>query len=215
MKKKTIFVPENDFRIIVLFQMQKEEVIRGEIIEIAGKLFQQYGFQKTTMEDIAKAAGKGKSTLYYYYANKNEVFEAVVSAEIEEVGNVVRKGIEAAGSPREKFKVYVAINFIEIRKKTILYNLVCGEMKSNLTSLMYSLRDKFDSAELSMFKDILLEGIQSGDFKSITIEDVDTIAHVILSSLRGIEIDLFIENKIPGFEERLDLVTDLLIRGLE
>ena len=39
--------------------MIKEEIIRGEIVEVASKLFQQYGLFKTTMEDIAKAAGKG------------------------------------------------------------------------------------------------------------------------------------------------------------
>ena len=43
--------------------MDKEEIIVSEIIESAKKLFQQYGLRKTTMEDIAKSTGKGKSTL--------------------------------------------------------------------------------------------------------------------------------------------------------
>ncbi len=195
--------------------MLKEEIIKQEIIEAAGKLFQQYGFQKTTMEDIAKAAGKGKSTLYYYFANKDEVFDAVANKEIDDVYKAVRQGVEAAGTPVEKLKVYSLINFSEIRKRTILYKLVCGEMKSNLTALMYGLRDKFDLLELNLFKDILLAGIQSGDFKSISNEDVDIIAHTFLSALRGIEVDVFIENKLPGFEDQMDVITNILIRGLQ
>ncbi len=195
--------------------MQKEEIIRGEIIEAAGELFQQYGFQKTTMEDIAKAAGKGKSTLYYYFANKDEVFDAVANKEIDEVCRAVQEGIEKVSSPREKLKTYALINFTEIRKKTILYKLVCGEMKSNLTKLMYALREKFDKEELSLFEDILLEGIKCGDFKSVEEKDVKALAHIILSALRGIEVDVFIENKLPEFDDHLGLVTNLLVRGLE
>ena len=37
----------------------KDELIREEILKVAQKLFQQYGLKKTTMEDIAKALGKG------------------------------------------------------------------------------------------------------------------------------------------------------------
>ncbi len=36
------------------------------------------------MEDIAKAAGKGKSTLYYYYTSKDEIFNAVIEDEMHE-----------------------------------------------------------------------------------------------------------------------------------
>ena len=48
-------------------KITKEEQLREESITAAQKLFQQYGLHKTTMEDIAKAMGRGKSTLYYYY----------------------------------------------------------------------------------------------------------------------------------------------------
>ena len=63
----------------------KEEQLREEVVNTAQKLFKQYGLQKTTMEDIAKSMGRGKSTLYYYYKSKEEIFEAVIMQEIDEV----------------------------------------------------------------------------------------------------------------------------------
>jgi AcrR family transcriptional regulator len=56
-----------------------EEEIKAEIKEAARHLFMKYGFFKTTMEDIAKAVKKGKSTLYYYYKSKDEVFLDVIN----------------------------------------------------------------------------------------------------------------------------------------
>ena len=51
---------------------KKDELIVQDIINGAKKLVQQYGLKKTTMEDIAKAAGKSKSTLYYYFKDKED-----------------------------------------------------------------------------------------------------------------------------------------------
>jgi len=194
--------------------MTKEEIIRGEFIEVASRLFQQYGLQKTTMEDIAKALGKGKSTLYYYFANKDEVFQAVVLKEIDEVFKAVHKKVSDAKTAKEKLAAYAANNINEIKGKTILYKLVCGELKGNLSKLMFQLREQFDIKDIVILKEILNFGIISGEFSSIKIEDINILAHLIVSALRGIEVDMFIENKIPDIEDQLDHLVGILTRGL-
>jgi len=194
--------------------MLKEEIIQGEFIEAASRLFQQYGLQKTTMEDIAKALGKGKSTLYYYFSNKDEVFQAVVLKEIDEVFNAVRSKVIEARTAKEKLAAYAANNINEIRGKTILYKLVCGELKGNLSKFMFKLREHFDLKEIEILKEILNFGIISGEFKAIKNEDINVLAHLIVSALRGIEVDMFIENKIPDFEDQIDHLLGILIRGL-
>ena len=55
--------------------MTKEEIIVQEVLNGAKQLMQQYGLKKTTMEDIAKSVGKSKSTLYYYFKDKEEIFD--------------------------------------------------------------------------------------------------------------------------------------------
>ncbi len=194
--------------------MQNEVVVKNEIIDAAGKLFQQFGLHKTTMEDIARQTGKSKSTLYYFFKNKNEVFDAVVTREIDEVALAVQKRVAEAKTPQEKIMAYALCNFRELKCKVILYKLVCGEIKGNLNRLMLSLRAKFDIQEVEFLSTILTEGIQQGILKSIEMEDVPVLSHTIVSALRGIEVDLFIENKLPGFEDRIDKITGMLIRGL-
>jgi len=194
--------------------MVKEEIIRSEFIEAASRLFQQYGMQKTTMEDIAKALGKGKSTLYYYFANKDEVFQAVVLKEIDDVYTAVYRNVSEFKTAREKIASYALNSFSEIKKKTILYKLVCGELKGNLNNLMSSLREKWDIKEIGILKEILELGVKSGEFSKITNEDADILAHILVSALRGIEIDLFIENKLPELEFQVDLLVGIIIRGL-
>lgn len=52
----------------------KEDFVKMQIIEASKTVFRDHGYKKATMDHIAKASEKGRSTLYYYFKNKNEVF---------------------------------------------------------------------------------------------------------------------------------------------
>ena len=56
---------------------QKKEQIK----QAARQLFFQFGFSKTSMEDIARESNLAKPTLYYYYANKEALFDEIVIEE--------------------------------------------------------------------------------------------------------------------------------------
>ena len=108
--------------------LSKEELLRNEIIITAQKLFQQYGLQKTTMEDIARAMGKGKSTLYYYYKSKEEIFDAVLRTEMHEVYDLSKEAVKQADTASEKLKAYFSVSFQVSKSKVNLYKIVTEEM---------------------------------------------------------------------------------------
>lgn len=54
--------------------------VRARILDAATTLFAQYGFQRTGMGDIARAAGLSRQSLYVRFRNKGEVFEALAAA---------------------------------------------------------------------------------------------------------------------------------------
>src|SRR5881394_1049830 len=54
---------------------------RCQIIEGARRVFLAQGFDAASMGEIARAAGVSKGTLYVYFANKEELFEAIVEQE--------------------------------------------------------------------------------------------------------------------------------------
>ena len=57
---------------------------RRAITEAAVRLFSDKGFDRTSIEDIARAAGIGKTTVYGYFATKDEIFLAYCDDELEE-----------------------------------------------------------------------------------------------------------------------------------
>jgi AcrR family transcriptional regulator len=54
---------------------------RRQIIQGAREIFLAQGFDAASMSDIARTAGVSKGTLYVYFANKEQLFEAIVRAE--------------------------------------------------------------------------------------------------------------------------------------
>ncbi len=57
---------------------RRKEARPGEILEAALACFAERGFAATRLDDVALRAGVTKGTLYLYFPNKEELFEAVV-----------------------------------------------------------------------------------------------------------------------------------------
>src|SRR5436190_11360203 len=51
---------------------------RATLVEIATSVFTRYGFKKTSMDDVARAAGLSRQGLYLHFANKEELFKQAV-----------------------------------------------------------------------------------------------------------------------------------------
>src|SRR3954470_230506 len=61
---------------------------RRQILDGARKMFMDLGFDGASMNEIARAAGVSKGTLYVYFADKNRLFEAIVEEESLEQGKL-------------------------------------------------------------------------------------------------------------------------------
>jgi AcrR family transcriptional regulator len=65
----------------------KQAEKRQQIIEAAAQLIVQKGIDKTSLTDIAQAAGISKGSLYYYYATKNDLIFDITEAHINQISD--------------------------------------------------------------------------------------------------------------------------------
>jgi AcrR family transcriptional regulator len=64
-------------------QADDDNAKRRQIVQGARTIFLQHGFDAASMNDIARAAGVSKGTLYVYFENKEQLFEAIVHEECQ------------------------------------------------------------------------------------------------------------------------------------
>src|ERR1700761_1891998 len=94
----------------------KEDLLQKQIIKAAQQLYQVHGISKVTMDDVAREIGKSRSSLYYYYKNKEEILAAAVDVETVEVIKELNNAVNRAVTLEEKIRGYF-ITRLKISKK--------------------------------------------------------------------------------------------------
>ena len=92
-------------KVSIVLCLESEAMEAKERIALkAEELFMQYGIRSVSMDDIANSLGMSKKTLYQYFADKDELVEAVVDRHINEVqGDCINCRTEAKNAIHEIF----------------------------------------------------------------------------------------------------------------
>lgn len=188
----------------------KDEEVRDSILQAAKRVFQKWGLNKTTMEDIAKEAGKGKSTLYYYFKSKDEILESIAHSELSNIIGKAQSSTTGIKSSKEKLKQYISTMLMEIKKTVSVYPLVTGEIKGNpefINRTAKLLKDK----EEAIITGILKEGLDTGEFTFFEEAEISKAANVIVGIISGLCMYLFFDN---DDNEMIDIATRLIAAGI-
>jgi AcrR family transcriptional regulator len=143
--------------------MVNKEEFRRKIIVTAGQIFSRYGFRKTTMDEIAKALKMGKSSIYYYFQSKEEIFEAVVLYEANILRNELTKAIKSVDSPLGKMQNYVFVRMKAFEKLSNYYNAIFDKNLDHF-EFIEQIRSRYDLEEIAILRLILYDGVRKGVF---------------------------------------------------
>ncbi len=185
--------------------------IKESIITAAQSTFKKYGFRKTTMDEIAYSARKGKSSLYYYFKSKEEVFEAVVEKEASVLRAEITLRVKEFDSAMEKLRTYIFVRMAGFKNWGNFYDALKDEYLSNY-DFIEKIRVKYDRSEVESLTQIIQIGIASKEFKNLNAE---LTARTILIAMKGLEGSL-ITDKEEGnnIEKRIDDMLEILFHGI-
>jgi len=190
--------------------MVEKEKVRKEIIKNASEIFRKYGYRKTTMDDIAHAVKKGKSSLYYYYKSKDEIYKAVVSYEGVLYRKKIFQAILSASNPQDKIKAFI-LTRMNAFQETSNFHEAMKNSKLKDQKFMDRVRKIYEHQEIGLFKNILKEGIRQKHFK---IFDIDLAARAIVMAMRGMEELLFKPNTQDTYIKKLDDIVHIVFYGI-
>lgn len=190
--------------------MDIKDDVSEVILNSAKTIFARYGFKKTTMDEIAHASSKGKSSIYHYFKSKEDIFKAIVEKESDVLSAAVTKAINAETTSEKKIRAYVLTRMKVINKLTNLYSALKDEYLEQY-SFIENVRVKYDTEEVNTIKGILKTGVEEGDFK---IEDINLTAFALVTALKGLEYPLFIKNNYAKTENRFEGLLNVLFYGI-
>ena len=163
----------------------KKDLNRENILKTAQEIFSKYGYKKTTLDDIANAVRKGKSSLYYYFKSKEDLFQAVIMKEVDILGKELDKVVNRNTDPVDKLRDYVLTKLTIFRGLANFYNA----LENDVTAIGFieDVKQKYEQYEIRMIKRILIEGVRKNEFE---IYDFNLAAIGITMAIKGLEMPL-------------------------
>ncbi|MEB0106386.1 TetR/AcrR family transcriptional regulator [Pseudomonas sp. GNP013] len=154
--------------------------IRDQVVEAATQHFGHYGYEKTTVSDLAKAIGFSKAYIYKFFDSKQAIGEVICSNRLAMIMDIVSSAISAAPTASEKlrrlFRSIVEAGsdlFFHDRK---LYDIAAVAGRDQWPSAV-----AHDERISLLIKQILLEGRESGEFERKTpLDEAVQAIHLVM-----------------------------------
>ena len=188
--------------------MKKDKKIT--IIKAAQELFARFGFVKTTVDEIARAARMGKATLYHYFRSKEDVFKEVIEKESRILNEKVKEAIDKEETPQKKLRAFVLTRMMYLNELANIYSALKDEFLNHY-AFIEKTREKDFYHEIKTVKNILNEGIEKNIF---AIQDVELTSFAIISALKGLEYPWSIKVSLPDIEKNVDILLEILFQGI-
>ncbi|MDR2388696.1 MAG: TetR/AcrR family transcriptional regulator [Tannerellaceae bacterium] len=187
---------------------------REMLVDVARQLFARMGVDNTTMNDIAQASQKGRRTLYTYFKNKNDIYQAVVETEVGKLYNMLLEVAAKELPADEKLMAFIYIR-LDAVKSLVVRN---GTLRANFFRDIWrveKVRKGFDKKETELIKRILNDGVSEGLFD---VADADRTALVLHHALKGLEVPYIrglMGDAVSRKINRKDEVIHLVFNGIK
>ena len=189
------------------------ETIREQILDSASERFQQFGYGKTTMAEIASDCEMSASNLYRFFENKQDIGAALAAGclmtRAEHLGMVVAQSDRGAA---ERLEEYIQIMLHHTHQQCSTAPRMV-ELVDHICEHRPDLVMDHQQDMTSLMSELLQQGVASGEFE---IVDIEAVAKAILTATVVFEVPHFMSlHTLKEFETLASNLSHLLVCGLQ
>ena len=186
---------------------------RDQIIDTARGLFGERGTTDVSMDDIASAAGVARSTVYVYFANRDELLRACLKGMLDQLLEGIADEWDRNTEPAARLRTLVEGMFERLDDNPAFFRLalITQEAVTQGSAAVGSELALIGLEVAGMLQDLYLEGLSTGLFRSM---DPDRAISLIGQQIYG-AMSVRAGEPIPLLRaEAAAEVTEFVLRGL-
>jgi len=187
-----------------------EVEVKSIIVESATLFFSKYGYNKTTMDEIAKHIHKAKGALYYYFKSKEELFNEVLKQELNTVKTELSQIVNKKEDALIMLKEYM-LTRLKLLHKSVNYHETLKADFFEEYHFVKDVRDDFDRFERVQLTLILERGNNEG---IIYIKNLKSTVEILMMVVNGVEIPLFLQNRYAEFETTIEELASMIVDSI-
>jgi TetR/AcrR family transcriptional regulator len=156
-------------RTIRLGTRGKPEESRAAILKAAVREFAREGVAGARTDAIARSAGVNKALLYYYFKDKEALYEAVLNEVFSGVRTAIHSALSQSLTPRDRLMAYVRAHFDYIASNPLYPRIVHAEFlrAGRDPSRLQGVAKQYFRPIFSELSFLLKEGAATGDFRRV------------------------------------------------
>jgi len=185
---------------------------REQILQSATGLFVTHGYRKTSMEEVASAAGIAKGTVYLYYRNKAELLLHTIAFQNQQYMEEFASVLDPVLSPRDQLRRLIYLSLIMSREAPLLARMTGGDHELELV-----LRDVDDDTLSKVNKleiDFIVKLIDTATKGKLAPVVVEQRAIALLDLVYAIiSTDRWVQTEISQ-EDYAHQMSDIITRGI-
>lgn len=199
---------------------KRNDARREQILDAARALFIRQGFAKTSVDDISSSIGMTKSSLYYYFKNKEDLFYSSFQNEWKDNLNRYIELAEKESDPDKQIMAYVHAS-LGYYEEIVINSRIPVRIVIEQRNKFHELIEEVNTDRIEFFASCLQKGIDSGMFK----QGLDTIriAEVLWKVKYSMQFDMLnnMVGREPNNEDFVQIRADvtlalqLLLEGLK
>ncbi len=188
----------------------RKELVREQLIDIAAKMFDSKGYAQTGMADIAQAIGLGRSAVYHYFRNKEEILAALVETEALTPSHQLQELTEDRSITATERLKRAVIDGIERRLSSGSRFLLFSRLEAQIPEHMGALYNQSRRHIYDFYVGCISDGIASGEFREV---DPKIAAFAVIGAANWTS-RWYSPNGPKSPREIAEIIADLQIQGL-
>lgn len=185
---------------------------RLAVLGAAGRTFAKYGYQKTTVEEIAREAGVSKGLVFHFFGSKQDLFSSLLEDSLNQWSTLSEyRASGAEKSSLEELRGLFLASFEFVEKNPVLLLFTRDE-----EDLLDTYRREFSRRNKRWRKRIretLKEGVRRSEIEDVDISRVSVIFHEVQTAMLSTVV---LEGSAPRYDSRkIDLTIDIFLRGIK
>ena len=170
---------------------------KQQILKAASRLIAQFGYDKTTLDDIARLIKIKKTTLYYYFRNKDEIIQEVVRTETDKYLKSLKENLQAQKGTYAKIRTYIRTKLNCMRESINIYDL-SKQRFLEISTKIHSMLGNVLQEEVHLLTNIINAGIRNKEIKSCNAQK---IADAIVTISEAVKYKELYSSKILNLSE--------------
>ena len=189
----------------------QESGTRATIIEKAKALFIEHGYHGLSMREIAEKVGVSKPALYYHFRDKEELFSAVLSSGLEEIGSRIDSISHQPVTSSKKISMFMEYILTQPTEQRAIIRLGTQEIAQLSPASRQKFNEFYNRQFIGKLREMIQTGMEAGEFRQMD-------ADIATWGLLGLMYPYLYPNHFSSSSlsaDTIELITSIYLKGIQ